>query len=163
MAVDVPVMPDDDLSELIPYDQPVRFVTDTEGVTVDRAPDPEPYRTPPMNPERKAEWVADLRSGKYTQGKNTLRDADDHFCCLGVACDRAVKNNVIPEPNQHCDGEWVYLSHETAHLPDAVKDWMGLADWDPMVTIDGVTAPLSHHNDYGRTFAQIADAIEAQL
>lgn len=31
-------------------------------------------------------WLDALRSGKYTQTKQVLRD-EDGFCCLGVACD----------------------------------------------------------------------------
>lgn len=28
-----------------------------------------------------------LRFGKYKKGKHVLRDIDDNFCCLGVACE----------------------------------------------------------------------------
>lgn len=38
-----------------------------------------------IDPEFKAEWVAALRSGKYTQGQQGLVDANDNYCCLGVA------------------------------------------------------------------------------
>lgn len=39
-------------------------------------------------------WVADLRSGRYTQGKNSLANVlgapgsseEYSFCCIGVAC-----------------------------------------------------------------------------
>ncbi len=32
-------------------------------------------------------WVVALRSGKYKQGHYMLRDVNNKFCCLGVACD----------------------------------------------------------------------------
>lgn len=32
-------------------------------------------------------WVKALRSGKYTQGKYSLRSFGNSFCCLGVLCD----------------------------------------------------------------------------
>lgn len=40
-----------------------------------------------IDPEIKAEWIAALRSGKYEQGRYTLRTPDNKFCCLGVYCD----------------------------------------------------------------------------
>lgn len=40
----------------------------------------------PMNQEMKAKWVEALRSGKYAQTRNRLRD-DKGYCCLGVLVD----------------------------------------------------------------------------
>lgn len=34
-------------------------------------------------------WLAALRSGEYTQGRDRLRTLNSEFCCLGVACDIA--------------------------------------------------------------------------
>ena len=42
-------------------------------------------------------WMTALRSGKYKQTTGTLADQDGH-CCLGVACDLAVKAGIIPPP-----------------------------------------------------------------
>ena len=39
-----------------------------------------------MNKEFKAKWVKALRSGRYKQGKNALRNIDNEYCCLGVLC-----------------------------------------------------------------------------
>lgn len=39
-----------------------------------------------MTPEFKKLWVEALRSGKYQQTKNVLRN-DKGFCCVGVALD----------------------------------------------------------------------------
>lgn len=39
-----------------------------------------------MNKEIKAKWIEALRSGKYIQVRNALRDRHG-FCCLGVLCD----------------------------------------------------------------------------
>lgn len=33
----------------------------------------------------KAKWVAALRSGEYKQGRLRLHNADNTYCCLGVA------------------------------------------------------------------------------
>ena len=39
-----------------------------------------------MNKENMMKWVAALRSGKYAQTKEILRD-EKGFCCWGVMCD----------------------------------------------------------------------------
>ena len=40
-----------------------------------------------VNKERVAALVAALRSGRYEQGHNRLKDEYGGYCCLGVACD----------------------------------------------------------------------------
>lgn len=40
-----------------------------------------------MDTKLKEEWVAALRSGKYQQGTEVLRDEFKEFCCLGVLCE----------------------------------------------------------------------------
>ena len=40
-----------------------------------------------MDHELKAKWVATLRSGNYSQGRNQLRNRLNQCCCLGVLCD----------------------------------------------------------------------------
>ena len=40
-----------------------------------------------MDRELKAKWVATLRSGNYSQGRNQLRNRLNQCCCLGVLCD----------------------------------------------------------------------------
>jgi hypothetical protein len=39
------------------------------------------------------QWLAALRSGEYQQGKGQL-NCDNTYCCLGVACDIAVKEGM---------------------------------------------------------------------
>lgn len=41
-----------------------------------------------MDAQLKAKWVEALRSGKYRQGRSTLKHSGS-FCCLGVLCDVA--------------------------------------------------------------------------
>ena len=55
-----------------------------------------------MNKEVKKKWVDALRSGEYAQGRSSLRDHDE-YCCLGVLCELAVKEGVIPAPT-YSDG-----------------------------------------------------------
>jgi len=56
-----------------------------------------------------------------------------------------------------------YMGH-TGLLPMAVASWAGLVDPDgDKVLIDNRRWQLLDHNDRGKTFAQIATAIEEQL
>lgn len=123
-----------------------------------------------MNPEIKARWVAALRSGEYQQTRGRLRTlAGSGFCCLGVLCDlhSAAAGGTwflvgYDEP-KHC-----YMNN-AGSLPQEVRTWAGLPHaYGDSVEIDGVRAALSEHNDgLGAaklaSFADIADAIEAQL
>lgn len=120
-----------------------------------------------MNPEIKARWVTALRSGEYQQTKNNLRDAKG-FCCLGVLCDLYAKEHRIDGWDTHTLGETADGEPTGEELPgNEVCEWAGL-DAETDVDICGVLLPLYHHNDGSpsrapRTFAEIADAIEAQL
>ena len=95
--------------------------------------------------ERLEEWIAALRSGKYKQGKDSLR-AGRNYCCLGVAC-------VLTHP-------W-YLNSEqrqngdTDLLPDRYAEEFGLNGRDQY--------DLAGRNDNGDSFSEIADYIESAI
>ncbi len=117
-----------------------------------------------MNKEIKAKWVAALRSGEYTQGKDRLRtnkNGKTSFCCLGVLCNlhaQAHPEIAAKQTNPH-----KYLYHAEV-LPNSVRAWAGLSnERGSVVKIDDSDGSLAYHNDTGATFAEIADAIEAQL
>lgn len=40
-----------------------------------------------MDETIKRKWVKALRSGKYKQGRNALKNETNAFCCLGVLCE----------------------------------------------------------------------------
>ena len=112
-----------------------------------------------MNPEIKAQWVAALRSGDYKQGRQQLRDADNFFCCLGVLCNL----HAIAHPRVAAAQSKTTEYQGQPALPSGdVEQWAGVS-YAEAVSIDGQTLPLYAHNDTGKTFAQIADAIESQL
>jgi hypothetical protein len=116
-----------------------------------------------MNPEVKAKWVAALRSGEYKQGTQQLRDECNRFCCLGVLCNLHAQAHPEIAASQTTPTE--YLGNSA--MPHfSVREWAGLNSLK--VAIGGVQAYLAEHNDgtsacKRRTFAEIADAIEAQL
>lgn len=125
-----------------------------------------------MNPEVKEMWVNALESGEYLKGKYRLREQEgtvDKYCCLGVLCDLAVKNTIIPEPKRNImDNVWEYVGDERAVLPEAVRDWAGLDSENPIIRLDNSVnedhMPISAINDYHAvTFEPIVKAIKEQL
>lgn len=128
-----------------------------------------------MNPEVKAKWVAALRSGQFQQGKRRLRSKQETFCCAGVLCELHARETDYAEQWRDCGDEFAY-QNKTVWPDKPVMQWAGLVG-DTSIEIDGVVAKLWEHNDGRRaeyesgesagiptrTFAEIADAIEAQL
>lgn len=126
-----------------------------------------------MRQKVKKKWVEALRSGDYEQGQERLV-RDGKYCCLGVLCDLAEQEGVVvrrtgglfQDPNYAYDDSSIVL-------PKVVQKWAGLKDGmfkgekshgeAPHVTISGEVRPLSDHNDNGKDFIVIADAIERDL
>src|SRR5687767_14975041 len=97
-----------------------------------------------MDPEKKAAWVAALRSGNYRQGRGILHDGAG-YCCLGVFGD---------------------LQNIPTHV---LRKWGGVnLEFDeslqPLSAINhAVRNQLAQMNDSGKTFPEIADYIEENL
>lgn len=100
-----------------------------------------------MDPEKKAAWVAALRSGKYPQTKAALRTAAG-FCCLGVLCD-------IVDPSKWREGDrrYTYGYGYVSFLPDGIKRAYNVTNDERLLRM----------NDSGTTFPEIADWIEEHL
>ncbi len=118
--------------------------------------------------ENAKKWVTALRSGKYSQGRGMLRK-EDTFCCLGVACDlyaRETGAGLWKATNTYMVRSSFVLGEERAneYLPPAVQEWLGLAtgqgEYDG--NIEPLSHSLSHRNDDGASFGEIADIIESQ-
>ena len=107
-----------------------------------------------MNPNAE-KWVAALESGEYTQTVGVLHDGNG-FCCLGVACDLAIKEGVPLSLDE--DGECVLYDGVGGVLPDRVMRWLGMrepaGDYSPEHALTG-------DNDSGATFAEIAQTIRS--
>lgn len=94
-------------------------------------------------------WIAALRSGKYQQFSGYLR-FEDGYCCLGVKCD-------IDGEKWHAHPSGV---HETASGRFGFPDCFTLERWGlPQAMADKV----AEMNDGGKSFAEIADWIEANV
>jgi hypothetical protein len=132
-----------------------------------------------MNPEIKSKWLAALRSGEYEQARGGLqrilyRDnetghIDCGFCCLGVLCDLAWKEDVCYWMDQEAvfNDQFGRAVYNADALPGPVMEWAGLDSVDPEVTFffgDLGKTTLSNLNDSFRLdFGQIADIIEENL
>lgn len=102
-------------------------------------------------------WVDALRSGEYKQGREQLHDPElNEWCCLGVACDVAVKNGVP----LNIDAAGARFDGHTDYLPQRVMDWLGIDSADPEL---GGPYPATHWNDdFGEGFDGIANLIEIE-
>ena len=118
-----------------------------------------------MDKKVKKLWVDALRSGEYKQAESVLcNKEEDKFCCLGVLCDLHAKTM----KKKGFDKYGKYLK-QSELLPKTVKNWAGFVgneaeeygDNDYDINVRNTT--LSQLNDDGKTFEQIADAIEKYL
>lgn len=98
-------------------------------------------------------WVKALRSKKYKQGKDFLRQ-NNEFCCLGVLCDLSKSNEWI---KSQFDDTYYYLGANKI-LPEDVRLWAGLKTENGTMSNDLMC--LTELNDNGKTFKQIANIIE---
>ncbi len=129
-----------------------------------------------MNAQIKAQWLTALRSGSYTQGRFLLKQQPGGMgnpftlTALGVLCELAVAAGLYPAWNSNGNN----YGYQTMNLPEVVVLWSGLeSNRGGYVTIDGHFESIQHHNDgvymglfnvnNQKSFAQIANAIEAQL
>jgi hypothetical protein len=122
-----------------------------------------------MSREVRDRWVTALRSGDYAQGVGKLTwvvlpDDEDarEYCCLGVLCDLAVRNDVVSA--RVGDGVVAY-DGVINYLPSIVQEWAGLARYgsNPTVRYRGELRTLSTLNDTRVSFNKIADLIEEHL
>lgn len=125
-----------------------------------------------VNPEVAQKWADALRSGEYPQSSGVLHN-NFGFCCLGVLCDVAVKNGVIPAPRIDSDvisARRFYGAEEaSAFLPTEVQDWLGTDGRDvdaPQSVVNALnlynfrSSFVALNDTHDATFDHIADCIE---
>lgn len=106
-------------------------------------------------------WVNALESGKYTQSKGRLQDQNG-YCCLGVLCDLAVQENVIPAPIFEVDYYAYGENKSNNYLPLKVKEWAGMKDTSGTYGEKGRV--LAYKNDTeGLSFKEIAKIIKENV
>jgi len=123
-----------------------------------------------MNKEIADKWCERLRSGKFKQGRGSLKrfgknDGIITYCCLGVLADMAVEEGVIEEPNLK-DNLYFYDNNVYAVLlPPVVQNWAGLKTCEGKISSlnTSVGASLAYFNDKGISFNDIAVLIEKNV
>jgi hypothetical protein len=114
---------------------------------------------------RRVLLVQRLRSGEYQQARNTLHD-DSGFCCLGVACDVFRIEAKEGSWKDHGDIGYRFTISGTSNyqdMPEPVRQWYGFTSATGSYrTHDLILKTLSNDNDFGQSFAQIADIIESE-
>lgn len=117
-------------------------------------------------------WVQALRSGEYKQGTGVLHaeraDGTHEFCCLGVACDLAVKDGVEMSIEREVDiergGHTIFYDTDGGVLPRAVSNWLGLSDkhlaGNPNLPSEDLQSLSILNDQRGYGFEEIAYAIE---
>lgn len=117
-------------------------------------------------------WVKALRSGKYKQGKNFLKQFNSkkqpRHCCLGVLCElynEEMKKNhkkslVVDTTRSGSFGTVCFFGTNDSTLPKVVRDWSGVRDHTGVFGIDVDGSCLANLNDDGKTFKTISNIIE---
>ncbi len=125
--------------------------------------------------EAESKLVEALRSGKYQQGRQVLRNSflhtsDKFYCCLGVACEisglghweiRSIGDSFVEETDSRTSltlnvRKWLHWSHEGGLVIHPVTR-------DVLMSADGGPITLMRLNDSEFTFPQIADIIQANM
>lgn len=104
-------------------------------------------------------WSEALRSGDYEQGQSVLCkiiDGKKKWCCLGVLEDLAIKYKIDVKVEELSMGI-SYFDGVSGILGPKVMEWSGIIS---RVGLYGEST-LAIDNDKGKTFAEIADIIDA--
>jgi len=104
-------------------------------------------------------WLEALRSGEYRQVRGYLHTANG-FCCLGVACTLFKPEDIHAVQAHGYTIETLRYEANVAVAPNFVIDALALYG-DMGNRGDGDGPSLAAHNDEGKSFADIADLIEA--
>lgn len=113
-----------------------------------------------MNANAK-KWVRALKSGKFKRTQGALGD-NKGFCCLGVACELAVKEGVIKPGKFMEDRKEFRYGKDYYFLPTKVQDWLGLSTKKGKFVSKTKITDLADKNDAGASFKTIAKIIESE-
>lgn len=127
-------------------------------------------RQPLIPPQQRVQLLVDaLRSGEYVQGNGALHDimpnGSSKFCCLGVACQVAIKNG-LPLHTELRSRGMMYGDNlnemRGGVLPDTVAEWFGFDDYSPDIldAVAGQTLAVDANDGLRWDFNRIADGFE---
>lgn len=108
------------------------------------------------------EWVKELRSGNWQQGREFL-NRDNRLCCLAVLCEIGIKHGVEVIKKQCKDR--ISYNATTIALPEQIMKWSEVKTYCGILPLPHPSKQLcqenlSDMNDRGLDFDAIADAIE---
>jgi len=106
-------------------------------------------------------WIDELRSGKFKQGQQWLRQGDRH-CCLGVACEvLEVKRDCYAQDPEADDATYYYDGYNDV-APRELVSLLALRDKNASIRDlkIGNCQTLTGANDSGSSFETIADFCE---
>lgn len=125
-----------------------------------------------VNKERVRLLVDALRSGEFDQGFGSLK-MDGKYCCLGVACEVAMRNGVVVEVSPHmANPRKTRFDGMSDFMPRRVWEWYGFEEGNPAISRNpehhgcgikdcaDLTLASSANDDLKWNFSQIADAFE---
>jgi hypothetical protein len=101
-------------------------------------------------------WVKTLRSGRYKQGQDALKNIHREYCCLGVLCNISKTGKWSKKPEYYGLGLDYLNTNGTGTLPEKVKKWAGMNSRTGLFSGNS----LIDLNDTGKSFKEIADVIE---
>lgn len=112
-------------------------------------------------------WVDALESGEYKQGVGALADRFNsseewQYCCLGVACEVAIKNGVAVTVTERSAGMYMTrraYDDSSGILPISVADWYGI-DMNPLLEQHAAT---TRNDSYRDSFAKLAGHIRREF
>jgi len=105
-----------------------------------------------MNKENIKKWIDALRSGDYMQGSGWLHNVkENEYCCLGVACELAIRDGV--DVRVEVCGDFCSYDGSTTALPMSVISWLGVNGSNPLSAIE-------MNDERGMSFDEIANVIE---
>ena len=109
-------------------------------------------------------WVEALESGKYQQGTGVLHRGDQ-FCIMGVACDISGlvtwEHGSDPDQNHFDAYTGDGLMYGVA-IPESVKAWLGLIEYDGDFYEEGTYYSLVGLNDDDTEFSELAAIIRQE-
>jgi hypothetical protein len=116
-----------------------------------------------MNEEIKEAWKTELRSGKYPQGNNYLRQWNIdtqpcEYCCLGVLCEMSGLGEWEEFITQAGDRKAYSYLDSDQYLPDEVAEWSGIPVAGKINV--GPQSKLGLMNDDGDSFTLIAEKLD---
>ena len=130
-----------------------------------------PVKFTPEQREFLSSWRDELRTTELLQAVGSLRNLQDHYCCLGILLntrnDGKWYKRRIEKEGELISEWWTWVddggSYHHQVLPVPVAEKVGLAH---KISIDGVlleTVFIAMNDKKGMTFSEIADEIDHLL